>query len=190
MTNTQTDQADYIAGILSGNPVLVKEIYEKYHKAIIQLVETNKGTAEDAKDVFQEGLMLVYQKAKKPDFQLTSSFFTYFYAVCRNIWSNKMKKKSFGEVTLSDEMKSIVRDDTPQQLEQNEQYTLYRQKFLELGKDCQQLMSLFLNKISMKEIVEKMGLSSISYAKKKKFKCKEQLVKRIQSDVRYLELRH
>ena len=180
---------EYLQGIIKGDNRIIRAIYEQHHRAIIQLVEKNSGTVDDAKDVFQEGLMLIYQKAKQPDFKLTSSFFTYFYAVCRNIWSNKRRKKSFGEVTLSDEMTSMVKDDSPEVLEHNEQYTLYRNKFLELGEDCQKLLSLFLQKISMNEIVERMGLSSVGYAKKKKFKCKERLVKLIQNDVKFAELK-
>lgn len=188
MLNTRTDSKDYIKGILQGDAKLVNEIYEKYHKAILKLVETNRGTPDDARDVFQEGLMLIYQKAQQPNFKLTSSFFTYFYAVCRNIWSNRSRKKSFGEVTLSDEMKSMVVDDSPSAIEQNEQYVLYRRKFLELGADCQQLLNLFLKKVSLKEIAEQLGLSSVGYAKKKKFKCKEKLIRLIQQDASYQEL--
>jgi RNA polymerase sigma factor (sigma-70 family) len=138
------DAKDYLQGIIQGDNRVIRAIYEEHHRAIVQLVEKNSGTLDDAKDVFQEGLMLIYQKAKQPDFKLTSSFFTYFYAVCRNIWSNKRRKKPFGEVTLSNEMTSMIEDDSPEALERNEQYTLYRNKFLELGEDCQKLLSLFL----------------------------------------------
>lgn len=189
MSEELTNNDVYLKGILSGNASILREIYETYHKAIIKLVETNQGTRQDAKDVFQEGLMLIYQKAQSADFKLTSSFFTYFYAVCRNIWSNKKKKKSFGEVTLSSEMTSILVDTSVETIAQNEQYALYRTKFILLGKDCQRILSLFFAKVKMVEIVEQMQLSSVAYAKKKKFKCKEQLVKMIQSDAKYQELK-
>lgn len=188
MPSAQADTNDYIKGILTNDHQVVRTIYEKYHKAIIQLVETNRGTKEDAKDVFQEALLLIYQKAKQPDFKLSSSFFTYFYAICKNVWSNKTRKKSFGEVTLSDEKASMIVEEPSEQLHKNEQYILYRRKFLELGESCQQLMSLFLKKVSLKEIAEQLGLSSEGYAKKKKYKCKQQLVKLIQSDISYREL--
>lgn len=188
MAEKELEKDPYIQAILNGESTLIAKIYEEYHKAIIQLVESNQGTTEDAKDVFQEGLMLIYQKARKPGFKLTSGFFTFFYAVCRNIWLNKRRKKSFGEVSLSDEMTSTIEDDTPEVLEHNEQYTLYRNKFLELSADCQQLLSLFMKKVSLKEITEVMGISSIGYAKKKKYKCKERLISLVQSDARYAEL--
>lgn len=189
MSTSSPENQDYIQGILTNNHQVVRTIYEKYHKAIIQLVETNRGTKEDAKDVFQEALLLIYQKAKQPDFQLTSSFFTYFYAICRNIWSNKTRKKAFGEVTLSDEKASMLIEDDTEQYHKNEQYILYRRKFLELGESCQQVLTLFLKKVSLKEIAVQLGLSSEGYAKKKKYQCKKQLVKLIQMDTSYQELK-
>ena len=189
MPSTQSVAQDYIQAILTNDHQVVRLIYEKHHRAIIQLVETNNGTREDARDVFQEALLLIYQKAKAPDFQLTSSFFTYFYAVCRNIWSNKVRKKSFGEVTLSDDKASMLVDESPEQFHKNEQYILYRRKFQELAEDCQRLLTLFFNKTSLKAIAEEMGLSSEGYAKKKKYKCKNELVRLIQSDASYQELK-
>ncbi|MCB0641664.1 MAG: sigma-70 family RNA polymerase sigma factor [Phaeodactylibacter sp.] len=188
MPKPSSETVDYLEGIRRGDPQVVEQIYKSYHQAIIQLVTKYKGSVEDAQDVFQEGLVLIFQKARQPDFQLTSSFFTYFYAVCRNIWSNHMRKKSFGEVSLTDDMKSMVQGEDPEFLEQNEQYTLYRQKFLELNEECRELLGLFLKKVSLKEIAGKMGISSIGYAKKKKFKCKEKLVQLVKSDPRYQEL--
>ena len=41
----------------------------------------------------------------------------------------------------------------------------------------------------MEEIVKRLGLSSVGYAKKKKFKCKEKLVALVKQDGRYLELK-
>ena len=189
MKKVPNDTTDFIEGIVKGDHRRIKKIYEQYHKAILQLVETNKGTAEDARDVFQEALMLIYQKAQKPDFQLTSSFFTYFYAICRNIWFNKRKKRSFGEVTLSDEMTSMIENESSDELEQNEQYVLYRKKFLLLGNDCQQVLRMYMEKISMQEIMKKMGYGSLSYTKKRKFKCKEQLIKMIEKDPAFKELK-
>lgn len=188
MTTNTIDNQTYIEGIKNGDAAVIRSIYENYHQAIIHLVEKNKGNSEDARDVFQEGLMLLFQKVQDPKFNLTSSFLTYFYAVCRNIWSNKLRKKSKSEVTITDQMTLILGEEDLPGIEQNEQYVLYRKKFLQLGEDCQKVLDFFLQKISMKEIMEKMGFGSIAYAKKRKFQCKEQLVKMIKQDPVFVEL--
>ena len=137
MANTPTEKKDYIKGILKGDNHLIREIYELYSKPILHLIQSNSGNEEDAKDVFQEGLMLVYQKAQQPDFQLTSSFFTYFYAICRFIWMNRLRKKSSSEVTLNEDITSTLSDTSISEIEKNERFVLYRKKFLLLGADCQ-----------------------------------------------------
>ena len=190
MTSNTPQEENYLQGIISGDARLIREVYEKYHKAILHLVETDRGTMEDARDVFQEGIMLVYQKGQEPEFQLSSSFFTYFYGVCRNIWWNKRKKKSRTEITLSDEMKSMVADTSVPEIEANEQYMLYQKKFLLLGKDCQQLLRLFLQKVKMEEIMKRMSYSSVNYVKQRKFKCKAQLILLIENDPAYQELKN
>jgi len=179
----------YVDGIRQSKSSVIQQVYKDFHKAIVHLVETHNGTAEDAHDVFQEALVLVFQKVQQPDFQLTSSFLTYFYTICRNIWYNKLKKKSNSEVTLDDTMLLMLRDETTPVLEYDERYFLYRKMFLRLGKDCQKVLNLFLQKVSMEQIMQQMGYGSISYTKKRKFLCKEKLVELIRKDPSFQELK-
>lgn len=179
---------DYVQGIKDSDSLTINLIYKNFHQAIVHLVETNQGTKADAHDVFQEGLLIVFQKTKEANFQLTSSFLTFFYAICRNIWYNKLKKRSIKEVTLAPELLSIIKEEPDSSLQYSEQYFLYRKMFLQLGKDCQKLLDLFLQKTKMADIMQRMGYSSISYTKKRKFICKEKLVKLIKEDPEYQEL--
>jgi len=185
---TKEDQK-YIKGIRAGDPKVIRSIYEKYHEAIVHLVESQHGTKEDAHDVFQEGMVVLFQKTKQSNFELTSSFLTYFYAVCRNIWFNKLRKKSNNQVTLSDKMLLMLEADSIPELELSAQYFLYRKMFLKLGEDCQKVLNLFLQKVSMQEIMKRMSYGSIGYTKKRKFLCKEKLVRLIQADPSYNELK-
>lgn len=184
----QLEKQKLIDGIRRGDSAIIKRIYEDYHQAIVHMVETNSGTAEDAHDVFQEGLVVFYQKVKDPDFTLSSKFLTYFYAICRNIWSNRLRKKTGREMTLEDNVQDQLVDDTLPVMENTEQYYLYRKMFLRLGEDCQKVLRLFLRKIDMATITKQMGYSSVNYTKKRKFKCKEKLVKLIKADRSYHEL--
>lgn len=177
-----------LQGIKEGNTQVLNKIYQDYHKAILHLVESNKGTTEDARDVFQEAILAIYQKSKDPEFKLKHTFLTYFYAVCKNIWRNKMKKKSFGEVSLSDEMIPMYKENDLPDIEKNEKQLLFQNKFALLGADCQKLLNLFFAKVKMAEIMDKMGFSSIGYTKKRKFQCKTKLIELIEKDSRYQEL--
>ena len=176
---------DYIAGIASGDPRIIEEIYQNFHQPIIQLVTTNNGTVEDAKDVFQEALIFVYLKSKESDFELRHSFLTYLYVVCKNIWSNRMRKNSRTAISLTDDLSAEWIDE----LEWNEQYRLYRKQFRRLGEGCQRVLELYFDRVSMAEIARRMGFASEGYAKKRKFVCKKKLMRWIQKDPEFKELK-
>ena len=76
----------------------------------------------------------------------------------------------------------MLKEEVVHEVEQNERYTLYRKKFARLGADCQKLLGLFLDKVSMAEIMTRMGFGSVSYTKKRKFYCKKKLIELIEKD--------
>ncbi|MFC2096620.1 hypothetical protein ACFLQ3_02865, partial [Bacteroidota bacterium] len=80
-----------------------------------------------------------------------------------------------------------VPDINTDEYEKNEQYKLYQKHFKRLEKDCQKLLQLFLKKVPLKEIADELGIESQQYIKRKKYKCKEQLVRYIKSDPNFKE---
>ncbi|MGP8329206.1 MAG: hypothetical protein ACT6FF_02650 [Methanosarcinaceae archaeon] len=61
-------------------------------------------------------------------------------------------------------------------------YELYKMHFHQLSADCRKILSLFLKKVSLREISKIMNLKSVDYAKTRKYLCKEALKKRIMND--------
>jgi len=179
---------EIIYGIKSQNHAILHSLYRSYFKVISYYIQSNSGTEEDAGDIFQESLIVIYRKIKEGNLNLTCSFDTYLFAVCRNLWLKELTKKSrypeelsgdslFSSIELEDEMEEVIL--------KNERYRLYQKHFGLMGHDCQKLMTLFLKKVPLKEIARLMNYSSEQYAKKRKFRCKEYLVKSIQSDEEY-----
>lgn len=178
----------YIDAILQNDTRALRAMYQEYLPRISNFIRKNGGREADAKDVFQEALIVIYKKSQSPDFTLTSNFYTLLYGVCRNIWGNQLQKKSRTEVTLLDDYKYTSVPGVNELVEQAEENKLFWDAFQQLGKDCQKLLQLFFAKVKMAEIVQQLGLSSVSYAKKKKFQCKERLVKLVKGDQRFAEL--
>ncbi|MEM7037240.1 MAG: sigma-70 family RNA polymerase sigma factor, partial [Bacteroidota bacterium] len=169
---------------------VLKHLYASFFPRIGNFIKSNSGTEEDARDIFQDAVMVVFEKSRTPSFKLSSSLFTFLYSVCRNLWLKKLRKKDRQGVTLEQDLVSI---DDPVEMEASEltrhaQYQLYRKKFRELGDQCRQLMQLSLEGKRMREIVEKMGFSSEQYARKRKFKCKEKLIRLIRQDPEFVHL--
>lgn len=102
--------------LLSGDRVGVTRMYAELFPAIHKLVRDYGGPKEEAEDVFQDAVIVVYEKARKPGFQLTSQFSTFFYGVCYNLLMSRRQKKSASEVTISENAKYISDDSSGHRL--------------------------------------------------------------------------
>lgn len=183
---TGTDQK-HLAAIRAGDREGLRRIYSEFLPRIASLITRNGGSYDDAQDIFQDALVVLYDKCRDERFQLSSAFSTLLYGVCRNLWGNRLQKKSRTEVTLSDDFK--YSDDTNMEaaLMDEEQNRILWEAFRKIGEDCQRLLSMFFDKKNMQEIAEAMGFGSVNYAKKRKFQCKEYLLKQVKADPRYQE---
>ncbi len=181
----------YIDSITNGDSEGLHQIYQLFLPRIHAFITRNGGSGDDAKDVFQDAIIIIYEKAKQDNFILSSGFYTLLYGVCRNLWGNRLQKKSRQTVTLVDDYKytEYVVDGLEELIEREEEAKVFWSAFQKLGEDCQRLLRLFFDKIKMSEIVKILGFSSESYAKKRKFICKERLVKLVRADARFDELK-
>ncbi len=180
--NKKDKDYKYIKGLIEHDYQIIEEIYAKYSKAIVKLTRQNNGTKEDAKDVIQESLVIVYQKAKKPDFKLTSSFFSYFYGICRNVWWRTLRKNKTKTTAIEGDILLIDDINISEELSNKERYDFYLTKLNKLGEGCYKLLQLHFDGKKIKEIVQIMGLSGERYASTRKHKCKKQLIKLIEKD--------
>jgi RNA polymerase sigma factor (sigma-70 family) len=180
------DNKIIIEGIRNQDKQILKSIYQTYFSTIKRFVLDNYGSEQDAKDVFQEGIIIIYRKAKEGNIKLNSSFKTYIYSVCRFIWIKQLAKRKENTEKMEIYVEyEVIPDVTLDEYEKNEQYKLYQKHFKRLEKECQKLLQLFLKKVPLKDIAEIMGIDSQQYVKRKKYKCKEQLVRYIKSDPKF-----
>ncbi|MEM6342656.1 MAG: sigma-70 family RNA polymerase sigma factor [Bacteroidota bacterium] len=179
----------YLEGLRKRDNQVLEEIYQRYYPSLAQLVSQRGGNEDDAKDVFQETLIVVFRKVKQVDFALTSQFHTFLIAVGKRIWLHKASRKSQRPHIPLTEVESEVVENIEEEIQKTEKYRLYREKIALLGKDCQRVLRLFLGRTSMQQIAQQMGYASEAYAKKRKFQCKQQLTKLIKSDRRFQEMK-
>ena len=165
-----------IEKIKLGDETALDYLYRKNYKMMTRLVINNNGTEDEAKDIFQEAIIILWQKARTDDFVLTSKISTFLYSICQNLWRKELERKS----KHTNEMK------------ENKEYTDFdkqeREKILHscinaLGETCRKvLMFYYFDNFSMQEIAEKLGFSNADTAKTKKYKCKKELDDLIKSN--------
>jgi len=184
-----TDEA-IIIGLKAQDMLIIKYIYKQFYEQIRFLIRSNSGTEMDAEDIFQDALVIMYQKISTENLKLTSSFKTYLHSICKHVWLQRLNKRKFNyenkQVVDLDEFQD--NNTIEEQIEEYEKFKLFQQHFLRLNKDDQKVLNLFMNKISLKEIAQIMGYKSDKYAKVRKYICKEKLKNSILNDPHYQEI--
>lgn len=176
-----------VEGLRLRSDYIINFVYREYFPLIKYLVNENSGSDEDAEDIFQDGLIIIYKKITDNQLTLTSSFKTYMYSVCRNLWLQKLNKRKVVMEKISDVEEYI---DLPEDImneisnEEIELHRLVQLHFLSLNEDCQKVLRLFMKDVSLREIGNIMGFKTEKYAKTRKYMCKEELKRRIANDPR------
>jgi len=181
-----------LKGILRHDNLILQYIYKQYYYNINYFIRKNQGSEDDASDIFQEAIIIIYRKIKENDLVFEkSSFKGYLFSVCRFLWLKQLEKRRIEKEKLNDSLPyqmDLYDDNLNELVEKNERYGLYQKHFSTLSTDCQKLLQLFFEKVSLKEIAKVMGYKSEKYAKKRKFKCKELLISRIKQDAEFKKI--
>ena len=173
---------EYIEGLRHGNDAVIRSVYKKFYPVIARMVLNNSGTEAEAKDVFQEAVLVLYHHAQQQHFALSCALQTYLYSVARRLWLKQLSKKHglyklderFGDEQDLIEAGSDV--DAYEQREQN--LERMKQSIGQLGEPCKTLLEDFYTRhLSMDELAEKFGYTNADNAKNQKYKCLQRLKK-------------
>lgn len=155
----------------------IRQLYRHYYAMIEQLILKNQGTKADAADIFQEGVVVFYRKARQADFKLTASSGTFLYAVCRNLWLMRLRKqKRETELTDVHTETIAVEGDVFEYLQDHERSAWVAEALQQLKEDCRKVLIYFyFDRRRMTEIQELMNYQSPQVAKNKKSRCMQKL---------------
>jgi len=182
---------DLLNGILRNDTIILQHIYKNFYSSINFFIKKNSGDDDDANDIFQEAIIIIYRKLKANDLVLDCTFETYLYSVCRFLWLKQLDKRRLEKEKIKDnhEYNDDIYDDGLEKVaDLNERYRLYQKHFANLGSDCQKILQLYFDKVPLRNIAQIMGFKSEKYAKKRKFKCNEYLIKSIKQDFEYKKI--
>ncbi|MEZ4738765.1 MAG: sigma-70 family RNA polymerase sigma factor [Flavobacteriales bacterium] len=145
-----------------------------------RMVRNNSGTRADAKDLFQDALIILHRKARSSEFQLTCGLGTYLYAVCRNNWQAELRRR--GRFTQELEAAPDEPTDLDELLATEGRNGLAERALSSLGATCLDLLKRFyLLKEPLVAIAKSLGLAGEGAAKTRKYKCLEEARKRFRA---------
>ena len=145
-----------------------------------RMVRNNSGTHADAKDLFQDALIILHRNVRKPEFALTCGLGTYLYAICRNNWQSELRRR--GRFTQELETVPDAPMDLDTLLADEGRNGLAERALSSLGATCLDLLKRFyLLKEPLVAIAKSLGLAGEGAAKTRKYKCLEEARKRFRT---------
>jgi RNA polymerase sigma factor (sigma-70 family) len=169
--------SEILAGIQSGNDRALALLYKEHYKMVSHFVMGNSGTEDEAKDVYQEAVILFYEKVSARVLQLNCKISTYLYSVCRRIWLRKLagKKNYSGQV---EEFEEFIRIDEETEDYSEDDFKTMSASLGMLGEPCRGIIEdYYLQNKSMQQICDKFGYTNADNAKNQKYKCLMRLKK-------------
>ncbi|RVT79683.1 sigma-70 family RNA polymerase sigma factor [Flavobacterium sufflavum] len=178
MANNKVHPDQYlIEGLANNDSAIIRSIYKKFVPKVVSYIRNNSGDEDQAQDVVQEIMILLFNQAKAKQLELSCPFDAYFFLLCKRKWLNELKKASNKGVTIQDDLTS-TNEPTEEMVAQTEIFEekqqLFDMMFQRLGEKCQEVLKLSFTLKSMEEVAEKLNVT-YGYVRKKKSLCTGQL---------------
>jgi RNA polymerase sigma factor (sigma-70 family) len=172
-------EQDLLKALASNDNTVIQAIYKENFPAIQLFVLSNNGSYDDAMDLFQEAMILLYEKAVAGELELNCKLKTYLYSICRRLWLKRLQQiKRTGTPVETLEEIIPVEEDLEEQEKKNEAFLQMEKAMQRLGEPCKSLLEAFyIHKKAMNEISEEFGYTNSDNAKNQKYKCLMRLKK-------------
>lgn len=185
---THEDQK-YIRALCEDNLALIREIYDKCSKQCSAYVLKNNGNVDDARDVFQEALVEVYQKCK--ELTLSVPICAFLRVIYQRKWLKRLKRgkillrilKDVGYISTNTNSTEI--ESVDEKLD-----VLLMECFNNLGENCQNILNM-MYKDGMKgdEIAIKLNIKPNAVYQRMS-DCRKKLRTCIEQHPEYKKLHH
>lgn len=180
MSQVVSSDEEIIQALRNNDDRVLNVLYKLYFGSINHFILTNSGSEDDAKDIFQEAIIVFYQNIKDQNFELNCKIKTYLYSVSRLMWLKRIKKASavVGKITDFEGFISIDDSEAALMEEREMQFSKMSAALTELGEPCKTLIEdFYVKQLSMSQISEKFGYTNADNAKTQKYKCLMRLKK-------------
>lgn len=176
---TVTTEQQLLQGLALNDRKAIEAIYRQHYNMVQSLILNNNGTADDAKDVFQEAMIVLYEKVKSGSFELNCLIKTYLYSVCRRLWLKRLSQLQ----RISPQVEKLeetvpVEEDLELHVQKDVDFQVMEKSMKNLGEPCKSLLeAYYIQKKNMVEIAENFGYTNADNAKNQKYKCLMRLKK-------------
>lgn len=175
----ESNEKVLLQGLARSDKKAIETIYAENYNMIQSLIINNSGSADDAKDIFQETMIVLYEKVRSGTFELNCLIRTYVYSVSRRLWLKRLQQMSRYAPSLENLQDTVPVDEEIEENERiNNEFQAMDKAISSLGEPCKSLLeAYYLEKKNMQEIALSFGYTNADNAKNQKYKCLMRLKK-------------
>ena len=168
-----------LEGLAHGDKSSIETIYRENYVTIQYFILNNNGSVDEARDIFQEAMVVLYEKSKDKNFSLNCQIKTYIYSVCRRSWLKRLQHLNKFTLQVENVEEIIpVEDEIEEHEKRNNDFIQMEQSMGKIGEPCKSLLdAYYIQKKSMLEIAASFGYTNADNAKTQKYKCLVRLKK-------------
>lgn len=169
----------YIEALRNNDSRGIQEIYQRYSAQALRWVVQNNGTAADARDVFQEAVMALYEKALDPAFVLTCPMGAILHVLYSRKWIDRLRLKNresevrkendtrYNAESFAGDALSVAEEALAEQARQER----LGKAFAAISELCQRLLTLLSNGVKPAEAAVQLELNSVDTLYRRKNAC-------------------
>ena len=172
MSNLEQEK-QLLAGLALNDSIVIEAIYRDNYPIIQALILNNNGNSDEARDIFQEAIVVIYEKAVSGNFELNCQLKTYLYSICRRLWLKRLQQlQRFGNLIEHLEETVVVEEDLELHEKHNADFIMMEEAMNKIGEPCKSLLeAYYIQKKNMQEIATDFGYTNSDNAKTQKYKC-------------------
>ncbi len=175
-------QLSLVNSIKKNDPAVLKSLYQENFPKVQIFILKNNGTMPQAKDLYQEAFLAMYQNIKANRFvpKNETALQGYLYTIAKNKWRDHLRSSEYKNTAHLDSetpMTGTANQDSdlrdPIEMDTRMESTM--RAFRKLGDECKKLLEVFyFQKKSMNDIAQLYNIGAAS-ARNKKYRCIQKL---------------
>ena len=143
-------------------------VYKIHYPDIRDFITCNKGTRDDAFDIFQDTLTILLRNIASGNYREEATLGAYIFGISRNLWIKELQGRK---------KKSTITADALQAVTQNDYNYLMSIEVVgilidELKEDCRRLLrEFYYNSLNLEQLKMLFNVSSVQAVSNKKWRC-------------------